>query len=175
MSEEEFAKQVDELAKNKLQRPKKLSTLSNRWLPEILLRRCEWNRHEAEVEELRILRHSDVVEFVASTIMNDTSRRKLCVHVKGAAEAARAGDSTKTHQDDAGTCVNGEVQQPGAVKAPEAGVNGADKSAGSAADGVCDVGGSGAAADTAEIRVEANQLPQFRLSQALWPLPRHVW
>ena len=126
---------MDELAKNKLQRPKKLATLANRWLPEIILRRLEWGRHEAEVEELRSLTRADVLAFVDSTIMSTSSTRQLRVHVKGAKEMERKAENAKNSGD---TCPNTE-----------------------GADG--------------NIRVEADQVSQFRLSQALWPLPRHVW
>lgn len=176
MSEEEFAAQVEELAKNKLQRPKKLATLANRWVPEIILRRCEWSRHEAEVGELKTLTHADVVEFVESTIMSATSSRKLCVHVKGAAEIARGAAET---QEDKETCkieeaTNVAKQAIAATTDGEA-TNGQAMAKSVVKEDVCDAGGSGKAAETPGIRVEADQLSQFRLSQPLWPLPRHVW
>ena len=180
MSEDEVAAQVDELAKSKLQKPKKLATLANRWVPEIILGRCEWRRHKAEVEELRTLSHSDVVDFVAATIMDPTTARKLCIHVKGAAEKAR--DSSKSSQvqvqvqqgeNDNGACENenGTCEKVDAAKGAPAVATGPDKQGEGAADGACDA----AVGDAAGIRVEADQLPQFRLSQALWPVPRHVW
>eukprot|EP00892_Ulva_mutabilis_P012171 jgi/Ulvmu1/9326/UM050_0076.1 len=92
MTDEDFEKSVEELAKNKLQKPKKLSTYAARWLPEVLLARECWDRVEQEVAELRQLRRADVVAFVDEQMLPaaDGGCRKLCVHITGAAEATRS-------------------------------------------------------------------------------------
>lgn len=165
MPADEFAAQVEELAKNRLQRPKKLGTLASRWLPEILLGRFEWNRHADEVNELRQLTHADVVKFVDSTIMSSTSGRKLRVNVRGAAEMARESGESK---NDEGSCENPNASLDLAAaskdKAPkvDSTANGVQEQP------VCD-------AEEGNFSIKADQLPQFRLSQPLWPLPRHVW
>jgi hypothetical protein len=166
LSEEDFAAQVEELAKSKLQRPKKLATLANRWLPEIILGRNEWRRHEAIVEELRTLTIADILKFVDTTIMNPTSSRKLCIHVKGAAEMAREVEETQKGGD---SSVSPESAMTGVQECTNGSAeNGDTRSANGKDEGACDAG-------IDAIRVESDQVSQFRLSQPLWPLPRHVW
>lgn len=155
MTDEDFAKSVEELAKNQLQKPKKLSTLAGRWLPEVLLARGCWDRVEREVAELRQLRRADIVAFVDSALMPDSnSCRRLCVHVKGAAERAAAADRAA----EGGEAAEGEGDAAG----------GSHEAGGGPAD-------AGAPAGGEEIVVQAEDLAAFRMSQQLWPAARQSW
>lgn len=156
MSDADFEKSVEELAKNKLQKPKKLSTYAARWLPEVMLARECWDRVEREVVELRKLRRADVIAFVDAEMMPTAggSCRQLCVHVKGAAELARSGP----------------VGQDGAAN----GVGAADGAQGG-------VPKEGCAAceppneEAGDMVVPAEGLAAFRIGQQLWPAARQCW
>lgn len=159
MTDEDFEKSVEELAKNKLQKPKKLSTYAGRWLPEVLLGRGCWDRVEQEVAQLRQLRRADVLEFVdaALTPAGGTCRR-LRVHVKGAAERARCLGGAPAKNGPAGECCGAD-----AVEGP---AEGGQEVKEEVEEAVAAEGG---------VVVQAEDLAAFRMSQQLWPAARQAW
>ena len=97
--------------------------------------------------------------------MSGTSGRRLRVDVRGAAEMARESAEAKNGE---GTCGN-ENASPGLEAVSKCTAANGDTSAnGVQKQPVC-------VTKQAKFSVKADQLPQFRLSQPLWPLPRHVW
>ncbi|PNW78182.1 hypothetical protein CHLRE_09g386113v5 [Chlamydomonas reinhardtii] len=89
----EFATAVEELAKAKLEKPKKLGDLANRWWSEIQHGTYVFDRQEAEVAALRSLSAIELLAF-ARELMGPATCRKLSVQVRGKAEAARKAQAT---------------------------------------------------------------------------------
>jgi len=90
----EFAKAVAELTASKLEKPKRLGEVAQRWWNEAFYNTLVWNRQEKEVEVLKSLTPQDLLSFTNSILLSRASRRKAIVAVRGAQEftaAAAAG------------------------------------------------------------------------------------
>lgn len=172
MTDEDFEKSVEELAKNKLQKPKKLSTYASRWLPEVLLARGCWDRVEQEVAQLRQLRRADVLAFVDAVLMPaGGSCRTLCVHVRGAAELARGTGGAPAEN---GAAENGAAVEGGGGEAGE-GAAERGKEAAAAETAAAEAAAAEAVAAEGGVVVQAEGLAAFRMSQQLWPAARQAW
>ncbi|KAG2422783.1 hypothetical protein HXX76_015803 [Chlamydomonas incerta] len=112
----EFATAVEELAKAKLEKPKKLGDLANRWWSEVQHGCYVFNRPEAEVEALRSLAPAELMAF-ARELMGPATCRKLSVQVRGKAEAARRVKAEAPHAVDIGADTNGSVSAAPMVSA----------------------------------------------------------
>ncbi|CAK0787227.1 hypothetical protein CVIRNUC_010443 [Coccomyxa viridis] len=105
MPQEEFASQVEELVKSKLEKPKKLLQLAAREWKEIDDNTLVFNRQSAEVAELKQLAKSDLTEFFQEAVHSPVSRRTLAVHVHGnpkqpLEQAAGVSDAESSHVSD---------------------------------------------------------------------------
>jgi hypothetical protein len=204
LTEEQFASDLDELAKSKLEKPRKLQTLATRWCAEVLLARFDWQRPATEVAVLRQLTRRDLVSFVDEAMLGSRARRRLCVNVVGKQERQRGsggngaeaggeppvneasdharggenGDAGAAAASQEGTCQNGLGNS-----AARAGSNGdsrtcqepvAEKAPAADKD-------SAAAANAAKwgedvvLRVLPHELPQFRMQQRTWAQSRGAW
>jgi len=82
LTQEELANQIEELAKMKLERPKRLREVASRDWREIDDGVERFDRQEEEVAELKKLTHEELMEFFDKNILDATSRRKVAVHVQ---------------------------------------------------------------------------------------------
>ncbi|KAG2487100.1 hypothetical protein HYH03_014213 [Edaphochlamys debaryana] len=86
----EFETAVAELAKTKLEKPKKLGDLANRWWSEVQHGSYLFDRQEVEVAALRKLTPAELLEFARGLLAAPGGAGKLSVQIRGKAEAARA-------------------------------------------------------------------------------------
>jgi insulysin len=128
----EFAAGVAELAKAKLEKPKRLSELAGRWWGEIYAGTCVFDRQTAEVEVLRGLSPADLAGFTEEVFgVAGGVRRKAVVMIRGANELQQQ------LQDTVGA--NGHQQNQAAAAEAPGGANTC------AAEGLGNGGSSGAA------------------------------
>jgi insulysin len=92
LTQEEFTAQIEELAKVKLERPKRLREVASRDWREIDDGVERFDRQEDEVAELRKLTHEELLEFFDKNILDVTSRKKVAVHVQAAKSNGGNGD-----------------------------------------------------------------------------------
>jgi hypothetical protein len=149
LTEEAFAKHVGEMAKSKLEKPRKLRTYLARWRLEILLARFDWKRVDTEVAALRQLSRRELVEFVDAALLDPAAGRQLAVGVAGAAERARDGGGSGNGA--AAPAGSGGAAQSGAAvhgASAERGSEDASAGAGERANGAgAHVGQNGSAAN----------------------------
>ena len=81
LTPQEFEAQVEELAKSKLEKPKRLREVAARDWREIDDGTLRFGRREAEVEALRGVTHEEVVAFYDCFVLDPTKRKKVTVHV----------------------------------------------------------------------------------------------
>ncbi|KAJ8935785.1 hypothetical protein NQ314_012635 [Rhamnusium bicolor] len=87
MSEEEFLRHREALAAQRLEKPKQLSTQTNRFWSEITAQQYHFDRANVEVAYLRTLSKCDIIEFYKQLLKNNAdSRKKLSVHVVSMAD-----------------------------------------------------------------------------------------
>lgn len=87
MSEEEFSRHKEALAAQKLEKPKRLSTLFNKFLNEISLQQYHFDRAEKEVVILRNVTKSELLDYYNKYILsNGTNRSTLSIHIVSTAE-----------------------------------------------------------------------------------------
>lgn len=82
LTQKELAIQIEELAKVKLERPKRLREVASRDWREIDDGVERFERQEEEVAELKKLTHEELMEFYDKNILDATSRKKVCVYVQ---------------------------------------------------------------------------------------------
>jgi hypothetical protein len=138
-SQSEFAAGVAELAKAKLEKPKRLSELASRWWGEIYAGTCVFDRQTAEVEVLRGLSPADLVAFSEEVMgVKAGVRRKAVVLIRGSNELQQQQQTGATGAAAAaagqGSCAAAGEQQGQAAAAAEA-PGGATCPAGALADG----------------------------------------
>lgn len=82
MSDEEFERHKEALAAQKLEKPKRLSTLFNRFLNEISLQQYHFDRAEKEVSILRAVTKQRFLDYYRSFILPDgPNRQALSIHI----------------------------------------------------------------------------------------------
>ncbi|MEW5314724.1 MAG: hypothetical protein WDW38_006196 [Sanguina aurantia] len=86
----EFATAVEELIKDKLEKPKRLNQLASRWWNELFYGTHMYDRQEREVATLKTLQPADLLEFATQTLLQPSTCRKVTVQVRGTAEAKPA-------------------------------------------------------------------------------------
>ncbi|WIA09647.1 hypothetical protein OEZ85_009034 [Tetradesmus obliquus] len=87
LPEAEFEAGVAELAKAKLEKPKRLGELAGRWWGEIYAGTCMFDRQAAEVEVLRSLKPEDLARFSEEVLGVERGvRRKAVVLIRGSNE-----------------------------------------------------------------------------------------
>lgn len=87
MSDEEFNRHKEALAAQKLEKPKRLSTLFNKFLNEISLQQYHFDRAEKEVSILKNVTKSELLDYYKSYILSTgASRSTLSIHIVSTAE-----------------------------------------------------------------------------------------
>ena len=105
LSSEEFAAQVQELAKAKLERPKRLREIASKDWREVDDGTLRFKRQEEEVAVLKDLSQAEVLEFLDEMMTNKSTRKKVSVHVQ--AEASTVGAKEGDGVDGTGQSVSG--------------------------------------------------------------------
>lgn len=109
MSDEEFNRHKEALAAQKLEKPKRLSTLFNKFLNEISLQQYHFDRAEKEVAILRNVTKSELLDYYKSYVLSTgTNRSTLSIHIVSTAEGGVGNsnenddttDTTITEQND---------------------------------------------------------------------------
>jgi insulysin len=99
LTQEEFSSQVEELAKVKLERPKRLREVASKDWREIDDGVERFDRQQTEVAELRKLTHRDLMEFFDKNILDESSRRKLTVHVQAASNGGGGEENQEKEKE----------------------------------------------------------------------------
>lgn len=87
MSDEEFNRHKEALAAQKLEKPKRLSTLFNKFLNEISLQQYHFDRAEKEVAILRNVTKSELLDYYKNYILSTgVYRSTLSIHIVSTAE-----------------------------------------------------------------------------------------
>lgn len=87
MSDEEFSRHKEALAAQKLEKPKRLSTLFNKFLTEITLQQYHFDRAEKEVAILRDVTKSELLDYYNDYILSTGKLRStLSIHIVSTAE-----------------------------------------------------------------------------------------
>lgn len=87
MSDEEFERHKEALAAQKLEKPKRLSTLFNKFLNEISLQQYHFDRPEKEVAILKTITKSQLIDYYQSYILSTgPNRQALSIHILSTAE-----------------------------------------------------------------------------------------
>lgn len=96
MSDEEFERHKEALAAQKLEKPKRLSALFNKFLNEISLQQYHFDRAEKEVTMLRTITKQRFIDYYRSYILPDgPNRQALSIHILSTAEGG-IGNSSPT-------------------------------------------------------------------------------
>lgn len=102
MSDEEFNRHKEALAAQKLEKPKRLSTLFNKFLNEISLQQYHFDRAEKEVAILRNVTKSELLDYYKCYVLSTgTNRSTLSIHIVSTAEGGvgnsnEVDDTTET-------------------------------------------------------------------------------
>lgn len=87
MSDEEFNRHKEALAVQKLEKPKRLSTLFNKFLNEISLQQYHFDRPEKEVSILRNVTKSELLDYYKSYVLSTgPNRSTLSIHIVSTAQ-----------------------------------------------------------------------------------------
>lgn len=87
MSDEEFNRHKEALAVQKLEKPKRLSTLFNKFLNEISLQQYHFDRPEKEVSILRNVTKSELLDYYKSYVLSmGPNRSTLSIHIVSTAQ-----------------------------------------------------------------------------------------
>ncbi|XP_030755591.1 insulin-degrading enzyme [Sitophilus oryzae] len=100
MSEEEYLRHREALACHRLEKPKQLSALSNRFWGEITSQQYHFTRAETEVAYLRTLNKEDVVAFYEDLLRDGAKqRKKLSVHIVSIADGGAGTNNTEEPEE----------------------------------------------------------------------------
>lgn len=98
MSDEEFSRRKEALAAQKLEKPKRLSTLFNKFLNEISLQQYYFDRAEKEVAILRNVTKSELLDYYKRYILSTgLNRSTLSIHIVSTAEGG-VGNATEVEE-----------------------------------------------------------------------------
>lgn len=98
MSDEEFESNKTALASRRLEKPKKLSQLANRYWMEILSQQYSFDRDAIEVASLEGLTKADLLTFFKEHISAGAPyRKKLSVHIKCSGQGDTTEDTSPTN------------------------------------------------------------------------------
>jgi len=179
LSEEEFQKQVEELVKSKLEKPKRLSTEAGRIWREISAGTCIFDRPQREVDILRSLTVDDLRAFLHAYVQDVSRRKLLSVHIRGKNDPP-AGGGGEAKDAAAAEDANGSVQE--AAASDEAAGSSALEEGGSAFEtppwgevvGKAPGGGDGLAegGKPPAPLIRITKLWAYKRMQALYPSPK---
>lgn len=95
MSDEEFSRHKEALAAQKLEKPKRLSTLFNKFLNEISLQQYHFDRAEKEVVILRNITKTELIDYYQKYIISTGPQRStLSIHIVSNAEGGVGNSNT---------------------------------------------------------------------------------
>lgn len=95
MPEEEFSRHKEALATQKLEKPKRLSTLFNKFLIEIGVQQYHFNRAEIEVAILQKLTKKDLFDFYTNFVLSTGKERTtLSIHIVSTADGGVGRNDT---------------------------------------------------------------------------------
>lgn len=101
MSDEEFERHKDALAAQKLEKPKRLSSLFNQFLNEISLQQYHFDRCEKEVVILKTISKTQLLDFYKSHLLSSGDKRSaLSIHILSSAEGGVANPNEAEQLDD---------------------------------------------------------------------------
>lgn len=106
MSDDEFNRHKEALAAQKLEKPKRLSTLFNKFLNEISLQQYHFDRAEKEVAILRNVTKSELLDYYNKYVLSTGANRStLSIHIVSTAEGGvgNANEIDDTPSEDAET------------------------------------------------------------------------
>lgn len=87
MPDEEFERHKDALAVQKLEKPKRLSTLFNKFLNEISLQQYHFDRSEKEVAILKTVTKHQLIDYYRNYILSTGPKRSaLSIHIISTAD-----------------------------------------------------------------------------------------
>lgn len=114
MSDEEFERHKEALAAQKLEKPKRLSALFNKFLNEISLQQYHFDRAEKEVAILRTITKQRFIDYYRNYILPDgASRQALSIHILSTAEGGIGNSSpiaeTNNTDDSSNSIVNNVI------------------------------------------------------------------
>ncbi|XP_028137935.1 insulin-degrading enzyme isoform X1 [Diabrotica virgifera virgifera] len=106
MSEEDFLKHREALAAQRLEKPKQLNALTNKFWQEITSQQYHYDRANVEVAYLRTLTKEDIIDFYKEVLSkNAEKRKKLTVQVLSMAEGGAGRNAAEeTNEVGDGTC-----------------------------------------------------------------------
>ena len=107
LSAEEYAVQVEELAKTKLEKPKRLREVATKDWREIDDGSLRFSRQEEEVVELRKISQEELLQFFDVHVMDVKSRRKFTVQVQS--ESQEEEDEKEEKKENGGEKDGGEA------------------------------------------------------------------
>lgn len=94
ISDEEFERHREALAAQRLEKPKRLASLSARFWSEIISQQYNFDRANIEVAYLRTVTKEDIIRFYDELISSQSPQRhKLAVHVVSMAEGGAGLDN----------------------------------------------------------------------------------
>ncbi|XP_015602966.1 insulin-degrading enzyme isoform X2 [Cephus cinctus] len=100
MSDEEFNRHKESVAVQRLEKPKKMSTLSAVFWIEISKQQYNFDRANIEVAHLMTINREQILEFFKTSIHNQSStRHKVSVHVISTAEGGAGLSENKIPED----------------------------------------------------------------------------
>lgn len=103
MPDEEFERHKDALAVQKLEKPKRLTTLFNKFLNEISLQQYHFDRCEKEVAILKTVSKQQLIEYYRNYILSRGPKRSaLSIHIISTAEGG-VGNSNAIDENPAST------------------------------------------------------------------------
>lgn len=95
MSDDEYERHKDALAAQKLEKPKRLSTLFNKFLNEISLQQYHFDRPEKEVVILKTITKQQIIDFYKNYILSTGPKRQaLSIHIMSTAEGGIANSNS---------------------------------------------------------------------------------
>uniref|UniRef100_A0A6A7G139 Insulin-degrading enzyme n=1 Tax=Hirondellea gigas TaxID=1518452 RepID=A0A6A7G139_9CRUS len=108
MSEEDFVKHREALIQRRLEKPKKMSSLSTRWWTEIVCNQYNFDRENVEVDFLKTVTKEDVLQhYKAYVAVGGQERAKLSVQVTSTAEGGAGSSAPAVHPP-----TDAELHQP---------------------------------------------------------------
>ena len=97
MPDEEFERHKEALAAQKLEKPKRLSTLFNKFLNEIALQQYHFYRPEKEVVILKLITKQQFLDYYRTHILRSGSKRHaLAIHILSTAEGGVGSADAET-------------------------------------------------------------------------------
>ncbi|KAL3136082.1 hypothetical protein ABBQ32_007106 [Trebouxia sp. C0010 RCD-2024] len=127
MTDESFKTQAEELAKSKLEKPKRLQQQAHREWQEIKHGSLKFQRRQQEADALRNLTKPELVAFFQEMMLSKDTRRKLSVHVTGAKEKSQQQQQQQQQEEPAAEAgISGRSAEP-ASETPAKAVSACDK------------------------------------------------